>query len=70
MVRPLTTKAFAAQVGLSPQTIRRMARRGLVHCVIDFRGWRKFSPSEVERLRQLLGWDVLEREVSAQEEEK
>jgi DNA-binding transcriptional MerR regulator len=70
MVKPLTTKAFAAEVGLSPQTIRRLARRGLVHCVIDFRGWRKFAPAEVERLRQRLGWSVLEQEVSAQKEEK
>lgn len=59
MVKPITTKVLAKATGMSPQTIRRLERRGLIRAVRDYRGWRQFSPSEVDRLRSLLGWDVL-----------
>lgn len=61
MTKPITTKLLADATGLSPKTIRRLERRGVIRAVRDFRGWRQFAPSEVERLRELLGWAVLER---------
>jgi hypothetical protein len=60
--KPLTTKALADAAEVSAQTVRRFERRGLIHAVRDVNGWRKFAPSEVERLRELLGWKILERE--------
>lgn len=60
MIKPITTKQLADAVGVSPQTIRRMARRGLIRFVSDYRGWRRFAPSEVDRVRHLLGWSVLD----------
>lgn len=59
MVKPITTKVLAQATGMSPQTIRRLERRGLIRAVRDYRGWRQFAPSEANRLRALLGWDVL-----------
>jgi hypothetical protein len=59
MVKPLGTTAFAQAVGLSIPTVRRREKQGLIRAVRDCRGWRKFSPSEVERVRRRLGWEVL-----------
>lgn len=61
MTKPITTKVLAEATGLSPKTIRRLERRGLIRAVRDYRGWRQFAPSEVERLRALLGWNVLDQ---------
>lgn len=47
---------MAEAVGLNASTIRRLERRGIIRAVRDFRGWRAFSPSEIDRLRVLLGW--------------
>jgi DNA-binding transcriptional MerR regulator len=58
MTKPLTTKQFADAVGVSVQTLRRFESRGLVRAVRDFRGWRKFPRSEVDRVRNLLGWQA------------
>lgn len=58
--KPLRTIDLARSVGVSLETIRRLERRGLLRCVRDYRGWRAFAPAEVERLRELLGWRVLE----------
>ena len=59
--KPLTTSELATAVGVHPATIRRLERRGVVHAVRDFRGWRAFPPSEVQRLRELLGWPATDR---------
>jgi MerR HTH family regulatory protein len=59
MVKPLGTSEFAQAVGLSIPTVRRREKQGLIRAVRDFRGWRQFSPTEVERVRRLLGWEVL-----------
>lgn len=58
MIKPLTTKEFAEAVGTSVQTVRRLEKSGVINAVRDFRGWRKFSPSEVDRVRRLLGWQT------------
>jgi DNA-binding transcriptional MerR regulator len=58
--KPISTSELARAVGLSIGTIRRMEQRGLLRAVRDYRGWRAFAPSEIERLRALLGWKVLE----------
>jgi DNA-binding transcriptional MerR regulator len=60
LTKPLTTKDLADAGGVAPATIRRMARKGLLRFATDFRGWRKFAPSEVARVRQLLGWSILD----------
>ncbi|MBI3768763.1 MAG: MerR family DNA-binding transcriptional regulator [Deltaproteobacteria bacterium] len=59
MDKPITTKVLAEATGVSPKTIRRYERLGLIRAVRDFRGWRQFAPAEVERLRALLGWEVV-----------
>jgi DNA-binding transcriptional MerR regulator len=58
--KPLRTIDLARAAGVSIETIRRLERRGLLRCVRDYRGWRAFPPTEVARLRALLGWSVLE----------
>lgn len=60
VTKPISTGQLAHAVGRSPDTIRRMEQQGIVRAVRDFRGWRWFAPSEVSRLRALLGWKVLE----------
>jgi DNA-binding transcriptional MerR regulator len=56
LIKPITTKALADAAGLSVATVRRLERRGVLRATRDFRGWRAFSPAEVERLQRLLGW--------------
>jgi MerR-like DNA binding protein len=58
-LRPLTTAALVKATGLAPATIRKLADRGIIRAIRDHRGWRKFAPSEVARLRRLEGFDVL-----------
>jgi hypothetical protein len=60
LAKPLRTIDLARAAGVNIETVRRLERRGLLHCVRDYRGWRAFAPSEVARLRELLGWRVLE----------
>lgn len=60
MQKPLTTKNLADAAGISTATVRRMASRGLLRAVKDYRGWRAFAPSEIERLRGMLGWGIFE----------
>jgi DNA-binding transcriptional MerR regulator len=58
--KPLRTCDLARAAGVSLGTVRRLERRGLLRAVRDYRNWRCFAPAEVERLRELLGWKVLE----------
>ena len=44
---------LAEQVGLHPETIRRLERRGVVQSKRDRNGWRVYGPESVAVLRQL-----------------
>lgn len=61
-MKPIGIKAFAEAVGVNPQTARRLADLGVFRCVRDFRGWRRFSSSEISRARKLLGWQAADEE--------
>ncbi|MBU0514812.1 MAG: helix-turn-helix domain-containing protein [Proteobacteria bacterium] len=54
MARDLFISEAAEQAGVHPNTLKRYEERGLVHARRDFRGWRRFPPAEVTRLRDLL----------------
>jgi hypothetical protein len=58
--KPIYTSQLARAVGLSIYTIRRMDRCGLLRSARDYKNWRVFPPSEIERVRELLGWRVLD----------
>ena len=49
----LLISEVAAKVGLHPDTIRRLERRGLIAPRRDVNGWRRYSPDIVEQLRAL-----------------
>lgn len=57
---PLSTGTLARAVGVAPSTIRRLDNQGLLRCRKDFRGWRRFPPDEVDRVRKLLAFDVVD----------
>jgi hypothetical protein len=59
-MKPLSTSELAHAGGVSIGTVRRLERLGLLRAVRDYRGWRAFSPTEIERLRELMGWKVFE----------
>lgn len=44
---------IAAKVGLHPETIRRLEKRGLIKSRRDLNGWRRYSPAVVEQLKAL-----------------
>jgi DNA-binding transcriptional MerR regulator len=56
--KPLTPIEMARGAGLHVDTIRRLERRGVIHARRDFRGWRAFPRSELNRLKTLLAWDL------------
>ncbi len=41
----------ARRLGCNPATVKNLAKRGLLTCYRDHRGWRFFDSDEVERLR-------------------
>ena len=57
--KPIGTGELARSAGVSLATVRKLERLKLLRAVRDYRGWRAFAPSEVARLRELLGWQVL-----------
>jgi DNA-binding transcriptional MerR regulator len=46
---------LAQAVGLHPETIRRLERRGLIRSARDHNGWRHFSVDTIEKLKKLYG---------------
>ena len=45
---------FARQLGVHPDTVRRLERRGLLPTMRDWAGQRRFVASDLERARRLL----------------
>ncbi len=43
----------AERVGIHPETIRRLERRGIITSKRDINGWRRYGPEVVETLKQL-----------------
>lgn len=51
----MRTKEIADRLGLSPETLRRWERAGLIEKPTrDEKGWRKYSEDDLPRLRALL----------------
>lgn len=50
----MRTKEFAAALGVSPDTIRRLERRGVITASRDWAGHRRFSEAELSRVRARL----------------
>ena len=48
---------IAEKVGLHPETIRRLEKRGVITPRRDVNGWRRYSPEIVEQLKALYGAD-------------
>jgi DNA-binding transcriptional MerR regulator len=44
---------LAQAVGLHPETIRRLERRGLIRSARDHNGWRHYSVDAVVKLKEL-----------------
>ena len=51
----LLVSHVAKQVGLHPETIRRLERKGVISSRRDVNGWRRYEPEVVQRLRALYG---------------
>lgn len=50
----MRTKKFAAALGVSPDTVRRLERRGVLTATRDWAGHRRFSEEELSRARARL----------------
>ena len=48
---------LAKGVGLHPETIRRLERRGVITSRRDLNGWRTYSPETLEKLKRLYARD-------------
>jgi DNA-binding transcriptional MerR regulator len=49
----LLTKT-ATLVGLHPNTLRKLEKKGLIKPARDWNGWRRYSPEDIAVLRRLL----------------
>ncbi len=49
----LTIGEVSRQVGIHPDTVRALERRGLISAERDLNGWRRYSPAVVEKIRKL-----------------
>jgi DNA-binding transcriptional MerR regulator len=49
----LLVSHVAKQVGLHPETIRRLERKGVIVSHRDVNGWRRYSPDVIDTLRKL-----------------
>jgi len=56
---------LAEKVGLHPETIRRLEKKGLITAKRDVNGWRQFPPEAVTRLRELYAKPELEKKTKA-----
>ena len=45
---------FSQELGVSPDTVRRLEKRGLLIAQRDWAGHRRFDPDDVARVRALL----------------
>lgn len=54
----LLVSHVAKQVGLHPETIRRLERKGVIASRRDVNGWRRYGPDTVQKLRSLYGHEA------------
>jgi len=54
-MKGLLISELAKAVGLHPETLRRLERRGLISSHRDVNGWRRYGYETVEKLRSLYG---------------
>jgi len=52
-MKGLSISEVAKAVGLHPETLRRLERKGLITSRRDVNGWRRYEPETVEKLRSL-----------------
>lgn len=52
----------AEKVGIHPETIRRLEKRGLISAARDVNGWRRYPPEAVEKLKKLYATRSAENE--------
>ncbi len=52
-MKRLLISELAEAVGLHPETLRRLERRGLITSRRDVNGWRRYDPDTVEKVRSL-----------------
>ena len=52
-VKGLLISELAKAVGLHPETLRRLERKGLIASRRDLNGWRRYEPETVEKVRSL-----------------
>ena len=50
----MRVKQFASALGISPDTVKRLERRGLLVPARDWAGHRRFTEADLERVRTLL----------------
>jgi len=58
MAMTLTVHEVAQLAGVSPDTVRRLERSGVIRAQRDGINWRRFSPEVVTVLRRRYGKDV------------
>jgi DNA-binding transcriptional MerR regulator len=56
-MKRLLVSTLARAVGVHPETVRRLERRGLIKSSRDVNGWRRYPASAVDTLRRLYGTD-------------
>ncbi|MEE8112759.1 MAG: MerR family transcriptional regulator [Nitrososphaerales archaeon] len=52
-MKRLLISELAEAVGLHPETLRRLERRGLITSRRDVNGWRRYDTETVEKVRSL-----------------
>ena len=52
-MKRLLISELAKAVGLHPETLRRLERKGLITSRRDLNGWRRYEPEIVEKIRSL-----------------
>jgi len=63
--RLLTISEAARRIGVHANTLRAWADKGLVKHVKTPTGYRRFSPEEIERLREEMGFESREGKAAA-----
>jgi excisionase family DNA binding protein len=68
LIMLLRTKEAADRIGVKTASLRQLEKRGLIHCVRDWAGHRRFEESDVEEFQKKLrsgfenpAWWVMKR---------
>ncbi len=54
-MKRLLVGEVANLIGIHPETVKRLEKRGLIESQRDLNGWRRYDPEAVEMLRRLYG---------------